>query len=75
LRSPDLFIFFRRQTKDIEIDEMTPYYSSEFSTSACHVRFIKDCPTELHTLIKNLIVKNSMCFADNEVGELVRNWL
>lgn len=75
LRSPDLFIFFHRQTKDIEIDEMTPYYSSDFSTSACHVRFLKDCPTELHTLIKNLIVKNSMCFADNEVGEVVRNWL
>lgn len=75
LRSPDLFIFFRRQTKDIEIDELTPYYSSEFSTSACHVRFLKDCPTELHSLIKNLIVKNSMCFATNEIGEIVRNWL
>lgn len=75
LRSPDLFIFFRRQTKDIEIGELTPYYSSEFSTSACHVRFLKDCPTALHTLIKNLIVKNSMCFATNEIGEVVRNWL
>lgn len=75
LRSPDLFIFFRRQTKDIEIDELTPYYSSEFSTSACHVRYLKDCPTELHSLIKNLIVKNSMCFATNEIGEIVRNWL
>lgn len=75
LRSPDLFIFFRRQTKDIEIDEMTPYYSSEFTTSRCHVRFIKDCPTELHKLIKDLILKNSMCFATNEIGEIVRNWL
>lgn len=75
LRAPDLFIFFRRQTKDIEIDELTPYYSSEFSTSVCHVRFLKDCPTELHTLIKNLIIKNSMCFASNEIGEIVRNWL
>lgn len=75
LRSPDLFIFVHRQTKDIEIDELTPYYSSEFSTSACHVRFLKDCPTELHTLIKNLIVKKSVCFSDNEVGEIFRNWL
>lgn len=75
LRAPDLFIFFRRQTKDIEIDELTPYYSAEFSTSVCHVRFLKDCPTELHKLIKDLIVKNSMCFATNEVGEIVRNWL
>ncbi len=75
LRSPDLFIFFRRQTKDIEIDELTPYYSSEFSTSRCHVRFLKDCPTELHKLIKDLVLKNSMCFATNEIGEIVRNWL
>ena len=75
LRSPDLFIFFRRQTKDIEIDELTPYYSSEFSTSACHVRFLQDCPTPLHKLIKDLIVKKAMCFATNEVGELIRNWL
>lgn len=75
LRSPDLFIFFRRQTKDIEIDELTPYYSNEFTTSRCHVRFLKDCPTDLHKLIKDLIIKNSMCFANNEVGEIIRNWL
>ena len=75
LRSPDLFIFFRRQTKDIEIDDYTPYYSSDFTTSRLHTRFVKDCPTELHKLIKDLIVKNAMCFANNEVGEIVRNWL
>lgn len=75
LRSPDLFIFFRRQTKDIEIDELTPYYSAKFTTSRCHVRFLKDCPTELHKLIKDLIIKNSMCFASNEIGEIIRNWL
>lgn len=75
LKSPDLFIFFRRQTKDIEIDELTPYYTNQFTTSRCHVRFLKDCPTELHALIKDLILKNSMCFANNEVGEVIRNWL
>lgn len=75
LKKTDLFIFFRRQTKDIEIDELTPYYSNEFTTSRCHVKYIKDCPTELHKLIKDLILKNSMCFANNDVGEIVRNWL
>lgn len=75
LRSPDLFIFFRRQTKDIEIDELTPYYTNSFTTSRCHVRFLADCPTDLHKLIRDLIMKNSMCFADNEVGEIIRNWL
>lgn len=75
LKKTDLFIFFRRQTKDIEIDELTPYYSNQFTTSRCHVKYIKDCPTDLHKLIKDLILKNSMCFANNDVGEIVRNWL
>lgn len=75
LRNPDLFIFMHRQTKDIEIDELTPYYSTEFSASRCHVRFLKDCPTDLHKLIKDLILKKAVCFSDNEVGEIFRNFL
>lgn len=75
VRSPDIFIFFRRQTKDIEIDELTPYYSNDFTTSKFHVRFLNDCPSAAHTLIRDLIRKNAMCFADNEVGEIIRNWL
>lgn len=71
----DLFLFFNRQTKDIQIDNLTPFYSNNFSSSLCHVKFITDCPTQAHLLIRDLIKKNSMCFADNEVGEVVRNWL
>lgn len=71
----DIFIFFHRQTKDVKIDELTPFYSDDFSSSVCHVRYVNDCPTELHKLIFTLIKKNSMCFADNEVGEVIRNWL
>lgn len=71
----DIFIFFHRQTKDVKIDDLTPFYSDDFSSSVCHVRYVNDCPTELHKLIFTLIKKNSMCFADNEVGEIIRNWL
>lgn len=71
----DLFIFFHRQTKDVEIDDKTPLYSTDFSTAICHVRYLNDCPTDLHKWIRNLIMKNHMCFADNEVGEIIRNWL
>lgn len=71
----DLFIFIHPQTKDVEIDDLTPLYTDGFTSSICHVRFIKDCPTPLHTLIKDLILKKSICFSDNETGELVRNWL
>ena len=74
-KNNDLFIFFHRQTKDIEVGAKTVMYTTEFSTSICHVRYLKDCPTEIHKLIRNLIMKNHMCFADNEVGEIVRNFL
>lgn len=71
----DLFIFFCRQTKDTEIGDKTVLYSTEPTLSICHVRYLKDQPTELHRMIANLILKNHMYFSDNEVGELVRNWL
>lgn len=71
----DLFIFFHRQTKDVEIDDLTAFYSTTPTTSICHVRYLKDQPTEIHKLITNLIMKNHMYFATNEVGEIVRNFL
>lgn len=71
----DMFIFIHRQTKDIEIDEKTPYYSADFTSSRYHVFFLKDTPTELHKLIRDLIAKKAVCFADNECGELFRNWM
>ena len=71
----DLFIFIHPQTKDIEIDDLTPLYTDEFTTSLCHVRFLADQPTELHKLITQLFKKKSVCFSDNETGEIVRNWL
>lgn len=71
----DLFIFFHRQTKDIEISNNAIMYTDQPDTSLLHVRYLKDCPTRVHTLIKDLILKNNMYFADNEVGEIVRNFL
>lgn len=74
-KSADLFIFIHPQTKDIDIDEKTVLYTDEFTTSRCHVRYIKDQPTNLHKLIANLILKKSVCFNCNETGEIFRNWL
>ena len=71
----DLFIFLHPQTKDIEIDDKTVLYTDEFTSSICHVRFLKDMPTPVHKLISQLFIKKSVCFSDNETGEIVRNWL
>ena len=73
--SADLFIFVHLQTKDIEIGSKTVLYTDDFTSSRCHVRFLRDQPTELHKLIAQLIAKKSVCFASNEVGEIWRNWL
>lgn len=71
----DLFIFFHPQTKDITIGDLEVLYTSQFTTSRCHVHFLRDCPTEAHKLIASLIAKKSMCFSSNECGEVIRNWL
>ena len=71
----DLFLFFHRQTKDVDIGDKVVFYTTKPTTSICHVRLLKDQPTVAHKLIAGLIVKNHMYFATNEVGEIVRNFL
>lgn len=71
----DVFIFVHFQTKDIDIDDNTIVYVNDFSSCRMHVRFLKDQPTEGHKLICSLIQRKAVCFANNEVGEVFRNWL
>lgn len=71
----DLFIFIHPQTKDVEIGDKTAFYTDSFTTSRCHVRFLKDQPTNLHKIIADLIIKKAVCFSSNETGEIFRNWL
>lgn len=71
----DLFIFIHPQTKDVEIGDKTVLYTDSFTTSRCHVRFLKDQPTNAHKIIADLILKKAVCFSSNETGEIFRNWL
>ena len=75
VKGRDFFIFIHPQTKDVEIDDRTVLYTDDFTTARCHVRYLNDMPTELHKMIRGLITKKSVCFSDNETGELFRNWL
>ena len=70
-----LFIFIHEQTKDVTYDRKTILYTSRPTMEICHVHFLKDCPTPVHKLIKDLIIKKAVFVADNEVGEIYRNWL
>lgn len=71
----ELFIFFHEQTKDIKLNNKTVLYTSKPTTEMFHVHFLKDCPTRLHTLVKDLILKKAVFVSNNEVGEVFRNWL
>ena len=71
----DVFIFVHPQTKDINIDDYTIMYVSDFSSCRMHVRFLKDQPTDGHKLIYSLIQRKAVCFSDNDTGEVFRNWL
>ena len=71
----DVFIFIHPQTKDINVDDSTIMYVDNFSSCRMHVRFLNDMPTEGHKLITGLIKRKSVCFSDNDTGEIFRNWL
>lgn len=71
----DVFIFVHPQTKDINVDDFTIMYVSDFSSCRMHVRYLKDQPTEGHKLIYSLIQRKAVCFSDNDTGEVFRNWL
>lgn len=71
----DVFIFVHPQTKDVEVKDDTIMYVDNFSSCRMHVRYLNDAPTEGHKLISNLIRRKSVCFSDNNTGEIFRNWL
>lgn len=71
----DVFIFVHNQTKDIKLDNNTIVYVEKFSSCLMHTQSIMCTQTEAHKLIYGLIRRKSVCFADNDVGEIFRNWL
>lgn len=73
--SSDIFIFVHDQTKDIDITPTTICYVDKFSSCPLHSQTIKANYCDVQKLIAKLICQKSVCFANNNVGELYRNWL
>ena len=71
----DVFIFVHNQTKDIEIGPDKICFVEKFSSCLMHTQSINVGTTEAHKLIYGLIRRKAVCFADNMVGEIYRNWL
>lgn len=71
-----VFIFFTPQTKIEKLKTKDRIvYTFETHTNPLHVQTINECPTNVHKMIRELILNNRVYYSDNSTGELVRNWL
>lgn len=71
-----VFLFFNIQTKTENLDlKKRIVYSFDPDTNPLHVQSLAEQPTDVHKLINNLITFNRVFYADNSVGEIVRNWI
>lgn len=71
-----VFLFFNIQTKTENLElKKRVVYSFETDANPLHVQSLAEQPTDVHKLINNLITFNRVFYADNSVGEIVRNWI
>lgn len=69
-----LFVFFYKQTKEIEIDKVEVLYTDRPDSNIWHCHSVQEKPTKLHEMFVNMILTHNDFYATNEVGEIVRNW-
>lgn len=69
-----LFILWHPHYNNYVIKEDDIAYLEQNDGLMTHCKYISDCPTEAHKLIKNLITTEREFYSDNETGEIIRNW-
>lgn len=69
------FTFIHRKTTPIKEPENDILYSPEFSERPNHKRKITKPTTPLEKKIAEHFIKDKVFYSDNEVGEIVRNYL
>lgn len=72
-KSTCIFIYFHKQTKEIEPDDCI-IYSSKLSDNPLHCVQFRQGTTDAHSLILRLITQNRMFFSDNKTGEIFNNY-
>jgi hypothetical protein len=73
-RNKHLFVFFYKQTKEMELDEVEVLYTDRADSNVLHCHSARERPTKRHELFINLISTHNDFYCSNEVGEIVRNW-
>lgn len=69
------FTFIHRKTTDIKNPEHDIIYTTEFSARGNIKRKITKPTTKLEKKIAEYYIKDKVFYSDNEVGEIVRNYL
>ena len=69
------FTFIHRKTTEIKNPETAVVYSPDFSPQPNHKRKITKPTTTLEKEIAEHFIKDKVFYSDNEVGEIVRNYL
>ena len=70
-----LFTYIHRKTTEIKEDGYSMVYSEESSPLPNHRKKITKPVTELEKRIVSFFVRDKVFYQDNEVGEVVRNYL
>ena len=69
----NIFTFIHKWTRDIEPNRLV--FSQEFNPSPYYRRRITKVEDNIGRFIATFYAKEKVFYADNEVGELVRNYL
>ena len=71
----DNFTFIHRKTTPIQDDDNDIIYSMEYSPKPNHVRRMNRPVNKWQRMIAQYYVEDRVFYQDNEVGEIVRNYL
>lgn len=74
-KGDDLFTFIHRKTTPIKEDEKGMIYSEISSPKNNHRRKITKPSTKIEKKILSFFIRDKVFYQDNEVGEIVRNYL
>lgn len=70
-----LFTYIHRKTTDIKDDNKRFVYQQDYDVKENYRRNITKCFTNIEKFIYSFYVKDKVFYQDNEVGEIVRNYL
>ena len=71
----NLFTFIHRKTSKLKYPEHDLVYSTQFSARPNFRRKITRPTNEIEKKIAEFYIKDKVFYSDNEVGEIVRNYL